>query len=135
MLNRRLDGSVSGPAQSLYPAWPCSCTGIAHPRQGSLTTNIRIRELLEETAVHAEARDVLTTLDVLVRDVGGNVRQHYILIAVQCRWISGEPVAGDDALEARWFPIAELDPDTLAMSVDVDVIARRAHVASNLGDP
>ncbi len=43
LLNRRLDGSVSGPAQSLYPAWPCSCIGIAYPRQGSLTTNIRVR--------------------------------------------------------------------------------------------
>jgi 8-oxo-dGTP diphosphatase len=102
---------------------------------GETVRDAATRELLEETAVHAEARDVLTTLDVLVRDAGGDVRQHYILIAVQCRWISGEPVAGDDALEARWFPIAELDPDTLAMSVDVDVIARRAHVASNLGDP
>jgi 8-oxo-dGTP diphosphatase len=100
---------------------------------GETVKDAAIRELLEETAVHAEARDVLTTLDVLVRDVGGNVRQHYILIAVQCRWISGEPIAGDDALEARWFPIAELDPNTLAMSVDVDVIARRAHAASNLG--
>jgi 8-oxo-dGTP diphosphatase len=102
---------------------------------GETVKDAATRELLEETAVHAEAQDVLTTLDVLVRDTGGDVRQHYILIAVQCRWISGEPVAGDDALEARWFPIAELDPDTLAMSVDVDVIARRAHVASNLGDP
>ncbi|WP_210252258.1 hypothetical protein, partial [Microvirga tunisiensis] len=69
LLNRRLDGSVSGPAQSLYPAWPCSCTGIAHPRQGSLTTNIRVRsrtsfgkrrlqfvsardQLLAETSMH-----------------------------------------------------------------------------------
>jgi 8-oxo-dGTP diphosphatase len=102
---------------------------------GEMVKDAATRELLEETAVHAEARDVLTTLDVLVRDAGGNVRQHYILIAVQCRWISGEPAAGDDALEARWFPIAELDPNTLAMSVDVDVIARRAHAASNLCDP
>jgi 8-oxo-dGTP diphosphatase len=102
---------------------------------GETVKDAAIRELLEETAVHAEAQDVLTTLDVLVRDAGGNVRQHYILIAVQCRWISGEPAAGDDALEARWFPIAELDPNTLAMSVDVDVIARRAHAASNLCDP
>jgi 8-oxo-dGTP diphosphatase len=102
---------------------------------GETVKDAATRELLEETAVHAEAQDVLTTLDVLVRDAGGDVRQHYILIAVQCRWISGEPIAGDDALEARWFPIAELDPNTLAMSVDVDVIARRAHVASNLGDP
>ena len=71
---------------------------------------------------------------MVVFTAGGDVRQHYILIAVQCRWISGEPAAGDDALEARWFPIAELDPNTLAMSADVDVIARRAHAASNLGD-
>jgi 8-oxo-dGTP diphosphatase len=101
---------------------------------GETVKDAATRELLEETAVHAEARDVLTTLDVLVRDAGGDVRQHYILIAVQCCWISGEPAAGDDALEARWFPIAELDPNTLAMSVDVDVIARRGHAASNLGD-
>jgi len=84
------------------------------------------RELLEETGIDAEAQDILTTLDVLVRDASGNVQQHYILIAVQCRWISGLSLAGDDALEARWFPIGDLDPDKLPMSADVDVIARRA---------
>ncbi len=35
-------------------------------------------------------------------------------------------MASDDALEARWFPIDELDPGRLPMSVDVDVIARDA---------
>ena len=84
------------------------------------------RELLEETGIDAEAQDILTTLDILVRDASGHVQQHYILIAVQCRWISGLPLAGDDALEARWFPIGDLDPDKLPMSADVDVIARRA---------
>ena len=84
------------------------------------------RELLEETGIHGEAQEILTTLDILVRDLSGNVQQHYILIAVQCQWISGLPVAGDDALEARWFPVADLDPDKLPMSADVDVIARRA---------
>jgi len=92
------------------------------------------RELLEETAVHAEPQDVVTTLDVLVRDPDGQVRQHYILIAVQCRWVSGEPLAGDDALEARWVPVEDLDPAVLPMSADVDVIARRAQ-ASNRRDP
>jgi len=84
------------------------------------------RELLEETGIAAEAQDILTTLDILVPDAAGNVQQHFILIAVLCRWISGHPLAGDDALEARWFPISELDPDELPMSADVDVIARRA---------
>src|SRR5690349_4859297 len=64
-----------------------------------------IRELLEETGVQGEAQDVLTTLDILVPSDDGGLRQHYILIAVRCRWLSGEPVAGDDALEARWHPI------------------------------
>jgi 8-oxo-dGTP diphosphatase len=84
------------------------------------------RELLEETGVHAEAQDVITTLDILVPDPSGAVRQHYILIAVHCRWISGEPVAGDDALEADWFPVIDLEHGRLAMSADVDAIARRA---------
>ncbi|MBF9195686.1 NUDIX hydrolase [Microvirga terrestris] len=84
------------------------------------------RELLEETGVHADAQDVITTLDILVPDPYGAVRQHYILIAVCCRWISGEPVAGDDALEAGWFPVTDLEHDKLAMSADVGAIARRA---------
>ena len=89
------------------------------------------RELLEETGIQAEAQDVITTLDILVRDPSGAVRQHFILIAVCCRWTAGEPVAGDDALEAAWFAIADLDPDRLAMSADVDVIARRAQALAS----
>jgi 8-oxo-dGTP diphosphatase len=103
---------------------------------GETVKDAAARELLEETAVRAEAREVLTTLDILVRDSSGDLQQHYILIAVLCRWNAGEPVAGDDALEANWFSIAALDPDLLPMSVDVDVIARRALAsASNLQDP
>ena len=99
---------------------------------GETVKDAAMRELLEETGVVAQAQDVITTLDIVVRDPAGTMRQHYILIVVQCRLISGDPVAGDDALEARWFPIAELDPIRIAMSADVDVIARRAQaLASN----
>jgi 8-oxo-dGTP diphosphatase len=97
---------------------------------GETVKDAVIRELLEETGVRAEAQDIITTLDVLVRNSSGLMEKHYILIAVQCRWIAGEAVAGDDALEARWFDLSELDPATLAMSADVDVIARRARVGS-----
>ncbi|MCG7392187.1 NUDIX hydrolase [Microvirga sp. ACRRW] len=88
------------------------------------------RELLEETGVTGEAQDVITTLDILVPSEDGGIHHHYILIAVRCRWLSGIPLAADDALEARWFPLGELDPITLPMSADVDVIAKRAETMS-----
>jgi len=93
---------------------------------GETVADAAIRELREETGIAAEARDVITTLDILVPSEDGSIRQHYILIAMRCRWLSGEPVAGDDALEARWFRVSDLDIGRLAMSADVDVIARRA---------
>ncbi|HYG44936.1 MAG TPA: NUDIX hydrolase [Bordetella sp.] len=85
-----------------------------------------LRELYEETRVRAHAVQVFDARDVHDRDAQGGLRRHYILIAVLCRWIDGEPVAGDDALEARWFPIASLDRQDLALSFGVADVARQA---------
>ena len=52
--------------------------------------------------------------------------QHFVMTAVACRWISGEPIAGDDALEARWVPWLNLELTGLAFSNDVVRIARMA---------
>ncbi|MGO4572911.1 NUDIX hydrolase [Microvirga sp. 2TAF3] len=93
---------------------------------GETVAAAAIRELREETSVEAEARDIITSLDILDRADAGCLRYHFILIAVRCLWLSGDPVAGDDAMEARWVPLAELVPERIALSADVDVIARRA---------
>lgn len=94
---------------------------------GETVGEAALRELAEETSVLGEVLGVITTLDILDRSDDGTLQHHYILIAVHCGWLSGAPMAGDDALEARWFPIEELDPVRLPMSVDVDVLARDAH--------
>lgn len=60
-----------------------------------------LRELREETGVEARAHQVVTAVDALDRDAQGRIRHHHVLVAVLCSWVSGEPVAGDDALEAR----------------------------------
>lgn len=86
-----------------------------------------VRELREETGIHGEARHVFTAVDAFERDEHGGVRRHFILIAVLCRWLSGEPQAGDDALDARWFDLAGLDNAELAMSLGVAEVARQAH--------
>lgn len=48
------------------------------------------------------------------------------MIAVLCKWTSGDPIAGDDALEARWFQLDELDEPGLALSLDVAKVAQQA---------
>ncbi|MCF3934701.1 NUDIX hydrolase [Acuticoccus sp. M5D2P5] len=85
-----------------------------------------VRELFEETGVRGRAREVFTAVDAFDRDETGHIRRHFILIAVLCDWLSGEPVAGDDALDARWFQLDDLDEAALALSLDVAKVARRA---------
>lgn len=85
-----------------------------------------VRELHEETGVRGEALHVFDARDVYERDEHGALRRHYILIAVLCRWTGGEPVAGDDALEARWFALDELESQQLALSFGVAEVARQA---------
>ncbi|MFY0622498.1 MAG: NUDIX hydrolase [Pelagimonas sp.] len=84
------------------------------------------RELLEETGVSAQASVVLDGLDVIGLDDNGQVVHHYFLAAVLCAYKSGDPVANDDADEARWVPIAEVLGGALSMSKDVDRVLRLA---------
>jgi len=66
-----------------------------------------LRELTEETSVSA---NLLTKITALNADFEGF---HYRLHDYLAQWISGEPKAGDDADQARFVPIAEIE--TLGM--------------------
>lgn len=84
-----------------------------------------LRELGEETGVVAEAIEILTALDVIRRDGhGGGRLHHYVLIAVLCRWTSGEGAAADDAEDAAWFDLAALRD--VPTSPDVERVAELA---------
>jgi 8-oxo-dGTP diphosphatase len=61
-----------------------------------------LRELLEETGVRAELLGLVDVLDGFFGD-----ERHYVLIDYAARWIEGEPVAGDDAVDARFVPVQE----------------------------
>ena len=82
-----------------------------------------LRELAEETGVAAEAGDILTALDVIRRGEDG-ILHHYVLIAVFCRWRSGDGIAADDAQEAAWFDLAAIRG--LDKSPDVERVAMLA---------
>ncbi|MBB3809182.1 NUDIX hydrolase [Pseudochelatococcus contaminans] len=93
---------------------------------GETIANAAIRELLEETGVHGEALHPFTALDAFDCSANGDISRHFILVAVLCRLISGEPVAADDALEAAWFATDNLVHPDLPLSRDVIEVAQQA---------
>ena len=71
------------------------------------------RELLEETGVEVGPLTLVACVDIVVPDEAGQIRFHYTIVDYAGRWTSGEPRAGDDASEARFFSPAELQDLTL----------------------
>ncbi|WP_066684108.1 NUDIX hydrolase [Caulobacter sp. CCH9-E1] len=76
---------------------------------GETTVAAALRELKEETGVEAELLGLIDVIDgvfparpFLDGSGGGEITRHYVLIDYAARWISGEPVAGDDAADARF---------------------------------
>lgn len=67
-----------------------------------------LRELREETGVEAELLGLIDVVDGVFParpsqdGLGGEITRHYVLIDYAARWIAGDPVAGDDAAEARF---------------------------------
>lgn len=89
---------------------------------GETLSAATVRELVEETGVHATPGDVFDAVDVI--DTEHHL--HYVLIAVLCQWERGEPVSGDDALEAAWFTLDEIAALPVADTFDVQAIAQNA---------
>jgi 8-oxo-dGTP diphosphatase len=72
---------------------------------GERAIEAALRELREETGVEAEITALIDVVDGLFPEAG----RHYVLIDYTARWLSGEPVAGDDALEARFVPLDQVE--------------------------
>lgn len=68
-----------------------------------------LRELVEETSVAAELIGLIDVVDAIFENKAGDlVTRHYVLIDFVANWLSGEPTAGDDADEARFFSPSEV---------------------------
>ena len=60
------------------------------------------REVREEAGVEIDGLEQVDLAEIVRRDANGGVEGHYVLIVFGARHRSGDPVAGDDAAEARW---------------------------------
>tara|TARA_R110002073_G_scaffold80073_1_gene193019 strand:+ start:445 stop:804 length:360 start_codon:yes stop_codon:yes gene_type:complete len=68
---------------------------------GETAKEAALRELQEETGITARITRLIDVVDSIMED------QHYVLIDFEAEWISGEPVAADDAEAAEFVPVKE----------------------------
>lgn len=90
---------------------------------GERAVDAALRELREETGVEAEIVALVDVVDGVFPEAG----LHYVLIDYAARWLSGAPIAGDDAMEARFVPLDEID-GLVSWSETVRVIRRAAGI-------
>jgi 8-oxo-dGTP diphosphatase len=70
---------------------------------GESTKAAALRELKEETGVDAQLVGLIDVVDgIFTGRTTGETTRHYVLIDYVARHISGIPVAGDDAVEAKF---------------------------------
>jgi 8-oxo-dGTP diphosphatase len=75
---------------------------------GETVRDCALRELRQETGVEAEIGPLVDVVDSLTRDGDGGVQYHYTLVDFRADWRAGNPCAGGDAADARWFAPADL---------------------------
>lgn len=97
-----------------------------HVEPGETALAAAVRELAEETGVIATPRLYLDNVDLIRHAADGALEFHFLLAGVLCDYVSGQPVAGDDALEAAWFPVEAVLSGALPLSAHVDDLLQRA---------
>ena len=71
------------------------------------------REIREETRVVIRAGEPVYVFDTIERDEQGKIRFHYVIVDLKAEYVRGEPAAGDDAMDARWFSAEEMGDDRI----------------------
>lgn len=73
-----------------------------------------VREVREETGIDVDVEGVAGFVERIVPDDDGVVQWHHVIVDFWARPRSRALVAGDDASEARWVPVADITQLPLA---------------------
>ena len=75
---------------------------------GETLTEALRREVAEETGIEVEPVALAGHREVVVRDDGGRVARHFVILCFAARWMRGETRLNEELAEARWLRPAEL---------------------------
>jgi 8-oxo-dGTP diphosphatase len=75
---------------------------------GETVREAAAREIKEETNIEIEITALVDVIDGITHDEQQAVKSHYTLIDFAARYVSGEAVAGDDAMDVGWFRLEDL---------------------------
>jgi len=82
------------------------------------------REVLEETGLEVEVADLILIVDRILHDDAGRIQYHYVILDFLVSPVGGALRPGDDAGDARWVSLSELD--------DLDVTEQAKKIAQKL---
>ncbi len=83
-----------------------------------------LRELAEETGVHAEVVAFNTHVEFIERDRDGRVSAHFVIASFAARWLAGDGETGPEVGEVLWANPWRLDH--LPVTANLAAIVRRA---------
>ena len=75
---------------------------------GETVKEAALREIREETGLDVEIIGLVDVIDSIRKDDNGIVAWHATLVDYAARHVSGEALAGDDALSVGWFTLEDL---------------------------
>jgi len=68
-----------------------------------------IREVKEECNLDVEVDRLIDIVDSLTKDEKGNIKYHFVILDFSVKLKGGKLKAGDDAKEAKWVPLQEVE--------------------------
>jgi 8-oxo-dGTP diphosphatase len=67
-----------------------------------------VREVLEETSLEVAPIALAGYRNVVIRDAGGKVERHFVVLPFAARWIAGEFCASEELAEGFWVNPREI---------------------------
>ena len=93
------------------------------------------RETLEETGLQVKAGEVIYSFETILRDETGRVQYHYVILDLKAEAIDPtQPLTpGDDARDAGWFSLEEVNQLDIPVSEATHVLIRKIMLEMNDG--